>query len=119
LRILSFGIDQHYLQERARVLAAAGLTVSSVSQKDEALRLAKLMAPDIVIFGHRVPESLRMALSRNIKKLKPAARLIYIYLGSTQGTEMADAVLSLNSEPDQLVSTIRHLTELSSGEATA
>ena len=110
-KILSFGIDQTFLQDRARVLASAGLTVSSVSQKDEALRLAKLSPPDIVIFGHRVPESLRSALSRNIKKISPEAKLIYIYDGSTQGTEMADAVLGLVSPPDQLVSTIRHLSE--------
>jgi DNA-binding NtrC family response regulator len=110
-KILSFGIDQNFLQDRARVLATAGLIVSSVSQKDEALRLAKLAPPDIVIFGHRVPESLRTALSRNIKKINPNSRLIYIYDGSTQGTEMADAVLGLVSPPEQLVSTIRHLSE--------
>lgn len=119
-KILSFGIDQKFLQDRAKVLAAAGLTVSSVSQKDEALRLAKLVSPDIVIFGHRVPESLRTALSRNIKKINPVSRLIYIYDGSTQGTEMADAVVGLVSAPEQLVSTIRHLAERSSEEeATA
>ena len=108
-QILSFGIDQTFLQERARVLAAAGLKVSSVSQKDEALRLAKLAPPDVVIFGHRVPESLRTALSRNIKKISPHVRLIYLYLGATHDTEMADAVLALDSQPDQLVATIRHL----------
>jgi response regulator RpfG family c-di-GMP phosphodiesterase len=117
--ILSFGIDQTFLQERAKVLAASGLKVSSVSQKDEALRLARLMPPDVVIFGHRVPESLRTALSRNLKKINPHARLIYLYLGATQDTEMADAVLALDSQPDQLVATIRHLTEHSSAEATA
>jgi DNA-binding NtrC family response regulator len=116
--ILSFGIDQEFLQLRARALAAAGLKVSSVSQKDEALRLAKLVPPDLVIFGHKVPESLRIALSRNMKKINPAARLIYIYNGSTQGTELADAVLALDSQPDQLVATIRHLTEQPDG-ATA
>jgi DNA-binding NtrC family response regulator len=118
-KILSFGIDQKFLQDRAKVLAAAGLTVSSVSQKDEALRLTKLVSPDIVIFGHRVPESLRTALSRNIKKINPGSRLIYIYDGSTQGTEMADAVVGLVSAPEQLVSTIRHLSERDSEEATA
>lgn len=118
-KILSFGIDQKFLQDRAKVLANAGLTVSSVSQKDEALRLAKLSPPDIVIFGHRVPESLRTALARNMKKLNPASRLIYIYDGSTQGTELADAVLGLASAPEQIVSTIRHLSEHSSEEATA
>jgi DNA-binding NtrC family response regulator len=117
-QILSFGIDQEFLQLRARALSAAGLKVSSVSQKDEALRLAKIAPPDLVIFGHKVPESLRTALSRNIKKINPVVRLIYIYHGSTQGTEMADAVLSLDSQPDQLVEAIRHLTEQPDG-ATA
>ena len=116
--ILSFGIDQEFLQLRARALAAAGLKVSSVSQKDEALRLAKLVPPDLVIFGHKVPESLRTALSRSIKKINPAARLIDIYHAFTQGSEMADAVLHLVSSPDQLVYTIRHLTEQPDG-ATA
>jgi DNA-binding NtrC family response regulator len=117
-KILSFGIDQEFLQLRARALSAAGLKVSSVSQKDEALRLAKLVSPDLVIFGHKVPESLRTSLSRSMKKINPAVRLIYIYDGSTQGTEMADAVLHLVSSPDQLVYTIRHLTEQPDG-ATA
>lgn len=110
-KILSFGIDKTYLDERAKLLARNGLDVSSVSQKDEALRLFTMMNPDIVIFGHKVPESLRSSLSRQFKKHRPDVQMIYMYLGGTEGTDMADAILNLESEPDVLVSTIRYLED--------
>lgn len=110
-QILSFGIVKTFLDERARVLASSGFKVSSVSQKDEALRLAKRMSPDVVIFGHAVPPSLRTSLANSVKKLNPEAQLVYMYLGSTDGTEMADAILNLESPPTVLVETIRYLLE--------
>lgn len=108
-RILSFGIDPTFLERRAQLLASSGLKVSSVSQKDEALRLAKAQPPDIAIFGHKVPLSLRSSLSNSLRKINPATRLIYIYGGSAEGTEMADAVLNIESEPETLVDTIKYL----------
>jgi DNA-binding NtrC family response regulator len=110
-RILSFGTVKSFLDERARLLATHGFNVSSVSQKDEMLRLAKMMPPDIVIFGHAVPPGLRSALSASVKKINPETYLVYMYQGSTDGTEMADAVLNLDSQPTTLVETIKYLLE--------
>jgi DNA-binding response OmpR family regulator len=111
VKILSFGIVKDYLDTRAKLLASHGFSVSSVSQKDEALRLGKMMQPEIVIFGHKVPPSLRLSLTRHIKRINPEAQIIYMYLGSTDGTEMADAILNLESEPEVLVDTIKYLVE--------
>ena len=108
-KILSFGIDKTYLDARARVLASSGLHVSSVSQKDEALRLFKMMDPQIVVFGHKVPESLRSSLARQFKKLSPQVQLIYMYSGSTEGTDMAEAILNVESESEVLIDTIKYL----------
>jgi DNA-binding NtrC family response regulator len=100
-----------YLDRRAQLLSSHGLTVSSVTQKDEALRLAKMISPDIVIFGHKVPPNLRASLSRHMKKVNPDVQMIYMYQGSTDGTELADAILNLDSEPEVLVETIHYLKE--------
>jgi hypothetical protein len=110
-QILSFGIVKSFLEERARLLASHGFNVSSVSQKDEMLRLAKMIQPDVVVFGHAVPPGLRSSLSTSVKKINPEAILIYMYQGSTAGTEMADAVLNLDSEPSTLVETLKYLLE--------
>jgi hypothetical protein len=110
-QILSFGIVKDFLDERARLLATHGFKVSSVSQKDEMLRLAKMMPPEVVIFGHAVPPGLRTSLSVAVKKINPEAYLIYMYQGSTDGTEMADAVLNLDSQPATLVETMKYLLE--------
>src|SRR3954469_2643709 len=118
-KILSFGIDKTFLDTRAKLLAGQGLTVSSVSQKDEATRLFKMINPEIVIFGQKVPESLRSSLSRQFKKSRPDVQMIYMYLGSTDGTDMADAILNVESEPDVLISTIRYLEERKQPSATA
>lgn len=111
VKILSFGILKDYLDARAKLLASNGFTVSSVSQKDEALRIGKMISPEIVIFGHKVPPTLRTSLSRHMKRINPEAQMIYMYLGSTEGTEMADAILNLESEPEVLVETIKYLIE--------
>jgi hypothetical protein len=110
-KILSFGINKEFLDARAKSLVAHGLNVSSVSQKDEALRIARMMMPAIVIFGHAVPPTLRASLSRSMKKISPEVQLIYMYKGSTDGTEMADAILNVESEPMVLVDTIKYLIE--------
>jgi hypothetical protein len=110
-QILSFGIVKSFLDERARLLSRHGFNVSSVSQRDEMLRLAKMMPPNVVIFGHAVPPGLRSSLSGLIKKINPDVYLVYMYHGSTAGTEMADAVLNLESEPTTLVETLKYLLE--------
>jgi DNA-binding response OmpR family regulator len=110
-QILSFGIVKSFLDERARLLANHGFNVSTVSQKDEMLRLAKMMPPDVVIFGHSVPPGLRSSLSGLIKKINPEVYLVYLYHGSTMGTEMADAILNRDSEPTTLVETLKYLLE--------
>lgn len=111
VKILSFGILKDYLDARAKLLAHHGFSVSSVSQKDEALRIGKMMQPDLVIFGHKVPPTLRASLTRHMKRINPEAQMIYMYLGGTDGTEMADAILNLESEPEVLVDTIKYLVE--------
>jgi DNA-binding NtrC family response regulator len=110
-KILSFGIAKEHLDRRAKLLAQNGFNVSSVTQKDEALRLAKMLVPNIVIFGHKVPPALRSSLSRHMKKVNPDVQMIYMYEGSTQGTEMADAILNVESEPEVLVEAIHYLED--------
>lgn len=116
-RILSFGIATEYLEKRAHLLVNGGFKVSSASQKDEAIRLAKANAPDIVIFGHKVPATLRASLSATMKKINPAVRLIYIYAGTREGLESADAVLNIETEPSTLIETIQYLDQASAPPA--
>lgn len=110
-KILSFGIDQDFLERRAQLLARLGIKASSAAQKDEAIRLARQMHPDIAIFGHKVPAALRANLTRSFKKINPTLQVICIYDGSIEGTEEADAVLNLRTEAQVLAETIKYLAD--------
>jgi DNA-binding response OmpR family regulator len=108
-QILSFGIDRNYLDQRAIVLNKAGFRVSSAEQKSEALRLAQLSPPQVVIFGHRVPAKLRQALAQSFRSIKAEIKLIFVYEGEKPDDDTADAIVAVGASPEELVSTVREL----------
>jgi DNA-binding NtrC family response regulator len=108
-QILSFGIDRNYLDERAIILNKAGFRVSSAEQKNEALRLAQLSAPRMVIFGHRVPPKLRQSMARSFREINPEIKLIFVYQGEKPESQLADAMVPVQAPPDELVTKVREL----------
>lgn len=108
-QILSFGIDRSYLDERAIILNKAGFRVSSAEQKSEALRLAQLSSPRLVIFGHKVPAKLRHSMARSFRDIDPEMKLVFVYRGEKPEDELADAMVPLQTSAEQLVTTIRGL----------
>jgi hypothetical protein len=108
-QILSFGIDRTYLDERAIILNKAGFRVGSAEQKNEALRLAQLSAPQIVIFGHRVPPKLRHSMVLSFREINPEMKFVFVYEGETPESDLADGMVPVQASPDELVTTIREL----------
>jgi DNA-binding response OmpR family regulator len=108
-QILSFGIDRTYLDERAIILSKAGFRVSSAEQKGEALRLARLSPPQLVIFGHKVPARLRQSLALSFKEMKEDMRVVFVYAGERPEGEPADAFVSFQAAPEELLNTVERL----------
>lgn len=110
-KILSFETDDSALHDLALVLAQTGAAVSSVNQKSEALRVTQSVAPDLLIVGPNVVDSLRGWITRTIKSLNPQLKVVYLCDGAIVGAEAADAVLSSECISEHLVSTVQHLLE--------
>lgn len=107
--VLSFDTLQSALEQQSQLLKRFGFTVCSASQKDEALRLAELDPPRVIVFGPHVPTSLRTVMSRRLRASSPSPRLIYMYRETTESTELADAILNAQSDPQTLADTIHFL----------
>jgi DNA-binding response OmpR family regulator len=109
-KILSFETDISALHDIALILTRTGVAVSSVSQKSEALRLAQNIAPDLLIVGPNVADSLRARITRTLKCVNPELKIVYLYERSL-AAQGADAELSLEHVAEHLVATVRHLLD--------
>jgi hypothetical protein len=103
--VLSFGYDRHRLLSRHKVLVAAGFRVTSMDNRDDVLRLLKSHPFHVLVIGHLVPMEDRNEIASQGKFMQNA-RVIFLYKGRITGTEMADAVLSVDGSPEDLNSTI-------------
>jgi DNA-binding NtrC family response regulator len=103
--VLSFGYDRRRLLSRHKVLADAGFRVTSVDNRDDVLRLLKSHRFHVLVIGHLVPMGDRNEVASQGKFLQNT-RVVLLYKGRISGTEMADAVLSVDGSPEDLNSTI-------------
>jgi DNA-binding NtrC family response regulator len=103
--VLSFGCDRRRLLSRHKVLVAAGFRVTSMDNKDDVLRPLKSHRFHVLVIDYLVPMEDRNEVASQGKFLQNA-RVIFLYKGRIAGTEMADAVLSVDGSPEDLNSTI-------------
>jgi DNA-binding response OmpR family regulator len=113
-RILSFGCQREFLRLRHQALERAGLSVISVTTRDEAERLIRTKPFQVLIIGHTVPMKDRMEVALLAKSVQKMA-VIFLYDGSIRHAESADAILSIESGSEDLVAAIYRLVDRSGG----
>ena len=106
--VLSFGHNRCRLLSRHKVLVAAGFRVTSMDNRDDVLRLLKSHRFNVLVIGHLVPMEDRNEVARQGKFLQNT-RVIFLYRGRIAGTELADAVLTVDGLPENLTSTVLRL----------
>jgi DNA-binding NtrC family response regulator len=114
--VLSVGFLQDLLQTRNRALLAAGYNVASATTIAEAMEIAENGRCQVMILGHGIPESDRNAVTRSVKQLHPEMKVIYLYVGSIDNAQDADAVLSAEGSHQDLVNTVRYLVSKQAAE---
>jgi DNA-binding response OmpR family regulator len=93
----------------ARTLDEAGFNVK-VATIQQALYDTTEINPGVVILGEGLAVQDRMRFIRGARRRDPNVRVILLYRGSVDNTELADAVLSVAVDPKDLVQTIQELT---------
>lgn len=117
-KILSVGYLQDFLMKRAEVLAGAGYKVTSVNCVEDVVRMMEKPGFDVAIFGHGVPTEDRNLMTGYIKECCPKIAVIFLYSGSIEQAEAADAILNFHGAPDDLINTVKYLVEKKSNGKT-
>jgi len=110
-KILSVGYLQDFLTKRAEVLAGAGYLVTSVNCVEDVVRLMEKPDFDVAIFGHGIPTEDRNLMTGYIKDCCPKIAVVFLYAGSIEQAEAADAILNFHGAPEDLVNTVKYLVE--------
>jgi hypothetical protein len=109
IRLLAFGCENAALQSRSGSLEAAGIQVVCAEKEEEARTLLlRTRRFDVVTIGPAVPlhERNRIAL---LAKSGHKAAIIFLYRGSVFHAEIADALLSADIAPEDLILTIQRV----------
>ena len=109
MRVLSFGYVEEFLKERHELLVSAGLQVTSVAIKSEAIKLLETKEFDVLLVGHGVPAEQRNQVAVRAK-LWSKTLVIFLYRWNISKAEYADAVLSVDGCAEHLLETIRRIS---------
>jgi DNA-binding response OmpR family regulator len=108
-KILLIGFVTDLLNQRKKMLRAAGHEVTSAQNVDEALRATQWGHYDVVIVGHGVPEHLKKGLAGTVKRLNPATRILMLYSKAQEKPGLADAWMDTTASLDDLQRTVEGL----------
>jgi len=108
-RVLSVGYLQEFLKKRNEHIAGGGHTVIPATSIEQALALASEDKFDVMVFGHFVPTEDRNTIARYFKEHFPLIAIIFLYETHIEKAELADAILNVHGDPQDLVQTITYL----------
>jgi len=117
IRLLAFGCEGTALQRHNSSLERAGIQlVCAEKEEDARMLLLRTRRFDVVTIGAGVPlnERNRIAL---LAKSGHKAGIIFLYRGSVSHAEAADALLSADVTPEDLILTIERLASNGKGDA--
>ena len=108
-RVLCIGYDQTLLKERARTLRRGGFQVTVASTTEDIYKRINKRPFDAIVIGHRVPEETRKQILQEARHRSPRATVVLLYRGRIQNAACADAVISVDSGPKFLASSLQSL----------
>jgi DNA-binding response OmpR family regulator len=118
-KVLFFGHDVARMREREAQLRAAGFNVDSTSRLDEAISLAQNQRYQLGIVGHRVGEADRNRLAMVLRSSGCRIPIIFLYQASIHNAGLADAVLSMAADGQDLISAVNSLISAASAASCA
>ncbi len=112
-RILSVSRDRTFLRPRNDALALAGFSVSSPRWPEEAVHILLHTDIDVIVLGHSIPKTERMALTAQFRALRPGVPVIVIFEEKPEEDETADAFVPVRASPEVLIAAIHTCSEAS------
>ena len=112
-RVLLVGYIPRMLQERERLLRAAGYDVIVAVSFATASSMIPQEPIDVAIFGYTVPEIERNQLAAALKAAWPSSKIIIRYLTSVTNTELADALMPTTATAEEMLRAVNHLVSKS------
>ena len=110
-KILSVSRERSILLSRNGALAIAGFSVSSPRNPEEAIHILRSAKIDVIVLGHSIPKTERMALAAQFRSVKPGVPIIVLLEGKPEEGETADAFVPLRAGPEVLIGAIHTCTE--------
>ncbi len=109
-RILSLSKNTRLLISRNDMLAAAGYTVSSPRDPEDALELLAGGNFDVVICGHSIRNPRRNKLMKEIRARYPNLPIVFLYAAPERADDSTVADISVDvTEPTNLVRALKDL----------
>jgi len=107
--VLSFACHSQFLGPRRKTIVQAGLRLTSVDTKADALRHLATGRFELLVIGPQVPVPVRNEVALKAKAQK--TRVIFLYRGSIANAEPADAILTADVAAEDFIATILRLAD--------
>ena len=111
MKILSVSRDRTFLLPRNDALAIAGFSVSSPKEPEGAVHILVSTEIDVIVLGHSIPKTERMALMAQFRAVKPEVPVIVLFDEKPEEDETADAFVPVRAGPEVLIGAIHTCTE--------
>jgi len=118
-RVLLVGYITELLQERQRMLQAAGYEVTLASSLAAATAAIEQEFFDVAILGFSVPDDDRNQMAQTLKQARPSTKIIMIYFSSLKNTDLADALMQTSTSAEDLVRAVNHIVGAQNRERLA
>ncbi len=108
VRVLSLDRAAELLLARNQALRAQGYTVTESRTSADAMA-ALGRPPQVIIFGHLVPEHERNLIASAARASYPGVKIVVLCQGGIRDAGPADALVTVSDDPSELVKTVAYL----------
>jgi CheY-like chemotaxis protein len=108
-RVLLAGYIADLMQERDRLLRAAGYEVTVAQSLATAITSIEQESFDVAVLGFSIPEEERNQMAQALKQKSPSTKIIMIYFSNIRNTELADALMHTSAAAEEIVRAVNHI----------
>lgn len=109
MKVLCFGKSKERVTARCEALERAGHSSRWAMDLEAANAAAAQDRFDALVLGQQVPEEDRNQVARELRARNPQLIIVMLYAGSIRSTELADAILNVDGDINDLVQTLAFL----------